>query len=98
MRPNLKLTNAIKGRTVAEFENANGTLTVRFEDGGFMRVRATAETSSRVPRGARMTEAAMGDRHLELHLEDGSIIGFTLSDPANAVSVRDGQDKVLYLG
>jgi pyruvate/2-oxoglutarate dehydrogenase complex dihydrolipoamide acyltransferase (E2) component len=98
MTPNQKLTDVIQGRPVADFENANGTVSIRFQDGTLMRVRATAETMSAVPRGAKVTQVADGGGELELRLEDGSTVSFTLSDPRNAVSVWDPAGKVLYLG
>ena len=98
MTSNQKLTDVIQGRPVADFENANGTVTIRFQDGTLMRVRATPEVTRDVPQGARVMQVADGGGELELRLEDGSSIAFTLSDPRNAVSVRDSDGKVLYLG
>ena len=98
MTLNQKLTDVIQGRPVTDFENANGTVNIRFQDGTLMRVRATAEMMSDVPQGARVTQAADSSGGLELHLEDGSTVSFTLSDPRNAVSVWDATGKVLYLG
>jgi hypothetical protein len=98
MTSNQKLTDVIQGRPVADFENANGTVTIRFQDGILMRIRATPAVARDVPPGAKVTEVADGDGELELRLEDGSSIPFTLSDPRNAVSVRDAAGKVLYLG
>ncbi|HEY0790682.1 MAG TPA: hypothetical protein VGD78_06415 [Chthoniobacterales bacterium] len=98
MNPNEKLTNAIRGRSVADFENANGTLTVRFQDGTLMRVRALPETATPLSPGAKVVQVTGQVGHLELHLEDGTTVAFSLSDPHNAVSVRDDAGKVLYLG
>jgi hypothetical protein len=88
----------IQGRPIADFENANGTVTIRFQDGILMRVRATEEAVSAVPRGAKVTHVSGGEGKLELRLEDGATISFALSDPRNAVSVRDPAGNVLYLG
>jgi hypothetical protein len=98
MTSNQKLTDAIQGRPAADFENANGTITIRFQDGTLMRIRATDTPVTAVPPGARVTQAAEGDGALELRLEDGSSVSFTLIDPSNAVSVLDSDGKVLYLG
>lgn len=98
MTSNQKLTEVIQGRPASNFENANGTVTIRFQDGTLMRVRATDAPVTAVPPGARVTQAAEGDGALELRLEDGSSIAFTLIDPRNAVSVLDPAGKVLYLG
>ena len=98
MNANEKLTSAIQGRTVADFENANGTLTVRFQDGTLMRVRAVPETVNPLPAGAKVAQVSGRVGHLELNLEDGSTVAFSLSDPGNAVSVLDRGGKVLYLG
>jgi hypothetical protein len=98
MTSNQKLTDVIRGRPVADFENANGTVTIRFQDGMLMRVRATPAVARAMPQGAKVTQVADGDGELELRLEDGSSIPFTLSDPRNAISVWDPAGKVLYLG
>jgi hypothetical protein len=98
MTSNQKLTDVIQGRPVADFENANGTLTIRFQDGTLMRVRATSEVTEAVPPGAKVRQVADGEGKLELRFEDGSSIPFTLSDPRNAISVWDAAGKVLYLG
>lgn len=98
MTPNQKLTDVIQGRPVVDFEDANGTVSIRFQDGTLMRVRATPAVVRAVPQGARVTQVADGDGELELRLEDGSSILFTLSDPRNAISVLDSSGKVLYLG
>jgi hypothetical protein len=98
MTPNEKLTDVVQGRSVADFENANGTLSIRFDDGALMRVRAVPETADVVPLGSKVSQVADEDGLLELRLEDGSTISIALSDPRNAVSVRDALGKVLYLG
>ena len=98
MTSNQKLTDVIQGRPVAEFENANGTVTIRFQDGTLMRIRATPDVATTMPEGAKVRQVADGDGELELRLEDGSSITFPLSDPRNAISVRDSDGKVLYLG
>ena len=98
MTSNQKLTDVIQGLPAADFENANGTVTIRFQDGTLMRVRATGAPVREVPSGARVMQAADGDGELELRLEDGSSVSFTLIDPRNAVSVLDAAGKVLYLG
>ena len=98
MTLNQKLTDVIQGRPVADFENANGTVTIRFQDGTLMRVRATSEAMSAVPQGAKVTHVSEGEGELELRLEDGATVSFALSDPRNAVWVRDPAGKVLYLG
>ena len=98
MTSNHKLTDVIQGRPVADFDNANGTVTIRFQDGTLMRVRATPEVARGLPHGAKVTQVADGGGALELRLEDGSSVGFTLIDPRNAVSVRGPDGKVLYLG
>jgi hypothetical protein len=98
MTSNQKLTDVIQGRPAADFENANGTVTIRFQDGTLMRIRATNAPVAAVPPGARVAQAADGEGVLELRFEDGSSISFTLIDPRNAVSVLDPAGKVLYLG
>jgi hypothetical protein len=97
MTPNQKLTDTIQGRPVVDFENANGTVTIRFQDGILMRVRALPAVTGVASPGAKVTQVADGDGNLELRFEDGSSIFVTLSDPRNAVSVRDPDGKILYL-
>jgi hypothetical protein len=98
MSPNPKLTNALKGRTIADFEAEDGRMTVRFKDGATLRIKGTAQGSMAVPQGGRVTQAfEQGDR-LALHFDNQTNAVLTLENPGNAVSVRDGENKVLYLG
>jgi hypothetical protein len=41
MNPNPRLTKVIKGHPITDVENAHGTLTVRFENATWMRLRIT---------------------------------------------------------
>jgi hypothetical protein len=98
MSPNHKLTNAIKGHTIANFETEGGVMTVRFNDGAIMRIKGTPQGSIAVPPGGRVTQAfEQGDR-LALHFDNQTSTVVTLENPGNAVSVRDAENKVLYLG
>lgn len=98
MSPNHKLTNAIKGRTIANFETEGGTMTLRFNDGTAMRIKGTAQGSVAVPQGGRVTQAFEQGARLALHFDNQTSVVVTLENPGNGVSVRDGENKVLYLG
>lgn len=98
MRPNHKLTNTLKDRTISNFETEGGAMTVRFNDGATLRIKGAAQGSIAVSQGGQITQAyEQGDR-LALHFDNQTSVVLQLENPGNAVSVRDGQNKVLYLG
>ena len=98
MSPNHKLTHALKGRAVAHFENEGGTLTLRFTDGTTMRIKGAPQGSIAVPQGGQVTQVfEQGDR-LALHFDNRTSAVVKLDNPGNAASVRDAENKVLYLG
>lgn len=98
MSPNHKLANALKGRAIAGFETEGGAVTVRFNDGATMRIKGAPQGSIAVPQGGRITSVfEQGDR-LALHFDNQTSTVVTLENPGNAVSVRDAENKVLYLG
>ena len=98
MSPNHKLTNALKGRAIANFETEGGTLTLRFNDGATMRVKGAPQGSVAVPQVGQITQAfEQGDR-FALHFDNQTSVVLKLENPGNAVSVRDAENKVLYMG
>lgn len=98
MRLNHKLTSTLQGHTIANFETEGGAITVRFNDGTAMRVKGTPQGSVAVPQGGQITQAyEQGDR-LGLHFDNQTSMVLQLENPGNAVSVRDGANKVLYMG
>ena len=98
MSPNQKLTNTIKGRTIAQIDTEDGAMTFRFNDGTTMRVKGSPQGSVAVPPSGQVTKAFEQDERLALHFDNGTSVVLTLDNPGNAVSVRDGENKVLYLG
>jgi hypothetical protein len=98
MSPNHRLTNALKGRTIANFETEGDSLTLRFTDGTTMRIKGTLQGSTAVPQGGQVSQAfEQGDR-LAPHLGNQISVVATLENPGNAVSVRNAESKVLCLG
>ena len=68
--------------------------------GSRQRSRQTSPGAGRCrpSRGGQITQAyEQGDR-LALHFDNQTSVVLQLENPGNAVSVRDGQNKVLYLG
>jgi hypothetical protein len=98
MSPNRKLTNAIKGRTIANFETEGGAMTVRFTDGTTMRVKGAPQGSVAVPQGGQVTQAFEQGNRFALHFNNQTSVVLKLENPGNAVAVRDGESKVLYMG
>jgi frataxin-like iron-binding protein CyaY len=98
MSPNHKLTNALKGRTIANFETEGGALTLRFNDGATMRIKGAPQGSIAVPQGGQVAQAFEQGNRLALHFDNRTSMVVTLENPGNAISVRDGENKVLYLG
>jgi hypothetical protein len=98
MKPNQKLTHAIRDRTAASVEHAPDGLTIQFEDGVTLRLKAQVDPGHQVPTGASVLQAFEGQDRLELHFSQGPPAAFTLANPGNAVAVRDATGKAVYLG
>ena len=63
-----------------------------------LRIMGIPASSGALSRRVRVSGAFEQGDSLELHLQDGSTIKYTLTDPGNATSVRDAAGKLLYLG
>jgi hypothetical protein len=98
MRPNHKLTNALKGRAIADFDNEGGAITLPFTDGTTMRIKGAPQGSSAFPQGGQVSQAFEQGERLALHFDNRTSVMVKLENPGNAVSIRDAENKVLYLG
>ena len=98
MKPNQKLTHALQGQTVASVEQAADGLTLHFEGGAALHLKARIDPGQQVATGASIVQALELKNRLELHFGQGLPAPFTLTNPGNAVAVRDATGKVVYLG
>ena len=93
-----ELAHAIQGQTVAFVENAPEGLTLHFEGGATMRLKGQIDPGHQVPTGTSVVQVFEHQDRLELHFSQGPPAAFTLTNPGNAVAVRDATGKVVYLG
>ena len=98
MTPNHKLTNALKGRVTSAVEDAPDGLTIHFQDGTTLRLKAKVDPPNPMAPGASVAQAFERQDRLELHFSQGAPAAFTLTNPGNAVAVRDATGNVVYLG
>ena len=63
-----------------------------------MRLKAQIEPGQQVATGASIVQAFELKNQLELHFGQSLPAAFTLTNPGNAVTVRDATGKVVYLG
>jgi hypothetical protein len=98
MKPNQKLTHALQDRTASSVEPAPDGLTFHFEGGATMRLKGQIDPGHQVPTGASVVQAFEHQDRLELHFSQGPPAAFTLTNPGNAVAVRDATGKVVYMG
>lgn len=94
MPPNHKLTNLIKGRTVARSSGEAGKCVITFADGSALAIRSATTPPDL---SGSVTAIFEGD-DLELVFDNGSRHRFTLTNPGASVAVRDASGKVEYLG
>jgi hypothetical protein len=90
-------SDALKGRVVAEFENENGTLVLRFEDGTVLRLKGKSAGSGAVPHGGVVAQASEHGRGVEISFEDGQSAIVWLEESGNSISVHDAAGEVLYV-
>ena len=95
MTSNHKLTNLIKGRTLAGTSNQNDVLTVTFTDGSRMTVQ-TAGSSNSASTGGTIKAVQQQGTTLRLEMEDGSTLDIQTAEETSSVMVRDKNGTMEY--
>lgn len=97
MRTNQKLGKIIAGRTITGSTQADGKLTLTFDDGSVMTVK-TAPTSAVPAMGGKVAKVRQQDNALSLDLEGGSAAAIEMVEASGTVMLRDKAAKMEYAG
>ena len=98
MDVNHKLTRVLKGRIVQSMEVNASEISIGFFDGSTMKIKIMESNSPPLREQAQIRTISEDRAKLLIECEDDSTFDVTLSEPGNAVSVRDKNNQVEYLG
>ena len=98
MAVNHKLTHVVNDRVVQSFQSNASELLIGFFDGSAMKVKIAESSSPPLRQGTRIRQVTEDKAKLIIECEDGSAFDVTLAGPGNAVSLRDKNNQVEYLG
>ena len=97
MHTNQKLGKIIVGRTITGSTQANGKLTLTFDDGSVMTVK-TAPTSAVPGTGGKVAKVRQQDDALSLDVEGGASVAITVVEASGTVGWRNKDAKMEYAG
>ncbi len=95
MTSNHKLTNLLKGRTIAGTQNQGDALTMTFTDGSLMTVN-TVGSSNSASTGGTIKAVRQQDTTLALDFESGSTLEIQTAEATSSVMVRDKNHVMEY--
>ena len=98
MVSNHLLTHVLKGRIVQSMEVNASEISIGFFDGSTMKIKIMESNSPPLREQAQIRTISEDRAKLLIECEDDSTFDVTLSEPGNAVSVRDKNNQVEYLG
>ena len=98
MALNHKLTRVLKGRIVQSMQVNASEVSIGFLDGSTMKIKIMESNSPPLREKARIRTISEDQAKLLIECEDESTFDVTLSEPGNAISVRDKNNQVEYLG
>ena len=97
MHANQKLTKIIAGRITSGTAEADGVLTLTFDDGSTMRVKtAPANTNAAAATGGKLVKVREQGTDLELDLEGGGSVRIQTAEATSSVMLRDKAGKLEY--
>ena len=98
MTVNHKLTGVLKGRIVQSIQVNASEVSIGFFDGYAMKIKIMESNSPPLREQAHIRSISEDQAKLLIECEDNSAFNVTLSEPGNAVSVRDKNYLIEYLG
>jgi hypothetical protein len=96
MTSNHKLTTVLQGRTITSTLNADGTLTLGFDDGSIMTVQTAPDNANQAATGGKVAKAQQSGTDLGLVLEDGTTYAIKMAEETSSVMVRDKNHTMEY--
>jgi hypothetical protein len=98
MAVNHKLTRVLKDRIVQSMQVNASEVSIGFFDGSTMKIKIMESNSPPLREQAHIRTISEDQVKLLIECEDASTFDVTLSEPGNAISVRDKNNQVEYLG
>ena len=98
MTVNHKLTRVLKDRIVQSMQVNASEVSIGFLDGSTMKIKIMESNSPPLREQAHIRAISEDQAKLLIECEDDSTFDVTLSEPGNAISVRDKNNQVEYLG
>lgn len=96
MHSNQKLTRIIAGRTISGTAQAEGLLTLTFDDGSTMKVKVAPSNTNTAATGGKVTKVRQQGTDLILDLEGGGSVPITTAEATSSVMLRDQAGKLEY--
>ena len=96
MHSNQKLTRIIAGRTITGTSQADGLLTVSFDDGTTMKVKVAEANTNTAATGGKVSKVRQQGTDLILDLDGGGSVQITTTEATSSVMLRDKAGKIEY--
>ena len=96
MHSNQKLTKIIAGRAISGTSQADGLLTITFNDGSTMKVKTAPTNSNSAATGGKVTKVRQEGTTLRLDLENGASVAIQTAEATSSVMLRDNAGKLEY--
>ena len=96
MHTNQKLSMIIAGRAISAANQADDVLTITFDDGSPMRVKAAPANVNSAATGGKVAKVRQQGTALDLDLEGGSTVKIITAEDASSVMLRDKAGGLEY--
>ena len=96
MHSNQKLTKIIAGRSITGTAQADGLLTITFDDCSTMRVKVAPSTTNLGVTSGKVAKVRQQGTDLILDLEGGGSVPITTAEATSSVMLRDKAGKLEY--
>ncbi len=93
---NQKLTKIIAGRTISGTSQADGLLTITFDDGSVMKIKSAASSTNSAATGGKIAKVRQGGTELNFDLEGGSTVTIQTAEATSSVLLRDKAGRLAY--
>ena len=96
MHSNQKLTKIIVGRAISATSQADGLLTIIFDDGSVMKVKVAPSNTNSAATGSKVLQVRQGGTELEMDLEGGNSVKIITAEETSSVMLRDKAGGLEY--
>ena len=96
MHSNQKLTKIIAGRSISGTSQADGLLTITFDDGSTMKVKVAPLNANAATTGGKVAKVRQQGTDLILDLDGGGSVQITTAEATSSVMLRDQAGKLEY--